>query len=687
MPAYIRRTVADFLEISDSELLGALATENAKPRFQLAPEAIDSWNWQLPIIKSALAFLVERRRAAHTWNILLEYPIPQVGKRIDAVLLAHDVVILIELKSGVTPTGARRQVEDYGIALACFHEASAGRKIVPLAISNSQIATPTQRSAYEQLIEPAWSSRPNSFGSILLQICNQYVDLSANAVDPAAWDEARFRPVPSIIEAAVKLYAGMSVFEIGHAAAAREELTSTTDAILDIARRVRENDRKAICFVTGVPGAGKTLVGLNAVHHSQLKDVSMFLSGNGPLVKIIREALIRDVIQRERTTRRSAQNTLHTFVANVHTFAGDHAGNANEPSRNVIVFDEAQRAWDEEQNKRPSRSGRGSTRPSVSEPKMLLEIMGRRKDWSLIIALVGGGQEINRGEAGLSEWGRSLREYPDWEIYAAGPVLSGDIRVSGFELFCEADPFPERLHEHEGLHLAVNIRSIRGEATSNWVDAILSGKREIASQLALTLKERPVITRHLSTAKDWLTQHRIGLTRAGLVCSSAAIRLRADGLETAFDFHKFFEWEHWFLDRHTCEEVGCDHKYCGDVRSSSKLEVCATQFEVQGLELDWIGVCWGEDLVWKGNEWVSQRFNNKQWAPVDLTKLTSKTRLKGERKHQYRVNAYRVLLTRARQGMVIYVPNPSAADLSRSHVDLDHSYEFLVECGALPIED
>lgn len=225
----------------------------------------------------------------------------------------------------------------------------------------------------------------------------------------------------------------MDVFEIGHACAAREDLERTTNTLVQIVLDAQASGQKAICFTTGVPGAGKTLVGLNTVHRPEIKNFSAFLSGNGPLVKVIQEALIRDVVQRsrldnQRVTRRQAELEVRTFVHNVHRFADQYYGEGRrEPAQNVVVFDEAQRAWDAEQNKRAER-------PQVSEPEMMLEVMDRRSDWAVLIGLIGGGQEINRGEAGLAEWGRALARFPHWRVYASPTVLRPDSPV-GFRLF------------------------------------------------------------------------------------------------------------------------------------------------------------------------------------------------------------------------------------------------------------
>lgn len=681
MPAYFRDSIVGFISRSDSEILHALVAANADARFPLTPEAMHSWEDQLPFLRTSFLKLRSSIPESQDWTVLLEYPVPQIGQRIDLVVLAHQAVVVVEVKTGRTPTAARRQVEDYGISLACFHEASDGRPVIPLVVSDSHVSDVREVNAFATLIRPCQFVRTENLGEALVVICGAEVDLSCARIDPQDWDYARFRPIPPIIEAAVKLYSGMEVFELGHAAAPRVELEKTTSAVISIVQGAKETRGKAICFVTGVPGAGKTLVGLNAVHRAEIKDESLFLSGNGPLVKIIREALIRDVVRRQNVSRREAEATLHTFIANVHHFAGDFANVERPPTKNVIVFDEAQRAWDKKQNTRPARNGRRTQRRvDASEPEMILRIMDRLQDWAVVVALIGGGQEINSGEAGLSEWGRALQGFPHWKVFASPEVLKGGSSVRGFRLFDDTDT-PTQVTEAADLHLSVSVRSVRAREISEWVNSVLSGDAVSAARIAKRMVEKPSITRGLKATRRWLDSRRLGLTRAGIVTCASASRLRADGLEASFEFHKGFEWEHWFLDRPDCVEPGCDHKYCRDIRASSKLEVAATQFEIQGLELDWIGLCWGEDLVWDGACWRSQRFNNKQWKVIIPEALSGDARTRADTKHLYRVNAYRVLMTRARQGMIIYVPQPDG-DSSRSPEELDSTYDFLVQCGA-----
>jgi hypothetical protein len=668
MPAYYRAPLHEFVKESASSILGKLAVANGDARFPLAPEAIEAWRLQLPILMNGCAELIAAVRTAADYELLLEYPIPRVGKRIDAVLLMNDVIVAIETKTGHAPTTAERQVDDYAIYLACFHEPSAGRTIVPLVISDGRIAGGGARPFADEVIRPCRIAPTDNVGRTLISIEHDNCVSDAEPVNADEWNRGRFRPIPPIIEAAVKLYSDMQVFEIGHACAAQEDLDRATNALVEAVTKARTNGTKLICFVTGVPGAGKTLVGLNAVHSKELRGYSSFLSANGPLVKIIREALIRDVTQQSRKTarpitRRKAEISVQTFVQSVHRFAETHYGKDDPvPHDRVIIFDEAQRAWDAEQNRRKKR-------PEVSEAHMMLEVMSRHEGWAVLVCLIGGGQEINSGEAGLAEWGSALRSFEKWQIYASPEILAQKSE-SPFLLFREEDPYPARIRGVDQFHLKVNNRSIRAQHISEWVDAVLRGDPNVAKQIASEMLYPPVLTRKLSTVRAWLQGKRRGFTRAGLVASASASRLRADGLETAFGFHRDFEWERWFLDRDTCDETGCDHKYCHDVRASSKLEVAATQFEVQGLELDWTGLCWGEDLVWTRDQWASFNFSGKHWKPNN-----------NKRKHHFRINGYRVLLTRARQGMILYVPEPSLEDSSRLHNELDSTMGFLIACG------
>jgi hypothetical protein len=592
MPAYYHKALAGFVTEDASSILWKLAQANAAERFPLTPEAIEAWGSQLPVLVGGVTHILHVFPESQSWSILLEYPIPVVGRRIDVVLLARNIIIVIETKTGTSLTSATRQVDDYALNLACFHEKSAHKIIVPLVVADAPVTKRVVSTEFDTLIEHCRYTSTSELGSTLETICRQHVNEEEPQIDAELWNQGRFSPIPPIIEAAVALYSDMDVFEIGHACAARKDLDNTTDVLVKAVLDARREKRKAICFATGVPGAGKTLVGLNTVHRPEIKDFSSFLSGNGPLVKVIQEALVRDVVKRSRAhvrvSRRQAQLEVRAFVHNVHRFADHYYGeNQQKPVQRVIVFDEAQRAWDAEEN---ARAGRAKT----SEPNMMIEVMDRHDDWAVIVALIGSGQEINRGEAGLAEWGRALARFPRWRVYAPPNMLGtlqGDESYSLFNGI--VDRHQERIIESPALHLKVCTRSIRAQRISEWVDAMLSGNPSEAMRIAEGFDARPVITRSLATARAWLNSNRRGKTRSGLVASASAVRLRADGLEPTFDFQQRFDWEHWFLDIDGCSDTSCKHEYCNDVRASSRLEVAATQFKIQGLELDWIGLCWG----------------------------------------------------------------------------------------------
>ncbi len=533
MPAYYRAFFQAFARASQSEIEATLAEQNAKAAFPLQPEALFAWKAQLPEFQNAVRWLLCEVSDARTWSILIEYPIPRVGKRIDAVVLARDLIIVLEAKTGAAPTSAVRQVDDYALNLACFHEGSSSRPIIPLVVANAPVALRRERTAFDRLIEPCILTTFAELGPTLRQIVDSHPGGNGQ-LEAHAWDEAQFKPIPPIIDAAVALYADMNVFEIGHSCAAREDLLRTTNRLVEIVSAARKHGAKTICFVTGIPGAGKTLVGLNAVHEPDIRQSGSFLSGNGPLVKIIREALIRDVVKRKRVTRTEASLTVQTFIQNVHRFADGFHKNGKIPNDHVIVFDEAQRAWDLAESQRAGRE--------VSEPEMMLDIMNRHKDWAVIVALVGGGQEINRGEAGLAEWGRALPKFAEWSVVASPEVL-GRTMDAGFTLLQEGDPYAERVRVDDSLHLKVAVRSIRAQKTSDWVNAVLSGDQPSARAISETLAERPYLTRDLAIARVWLNQRRRGFTRDGLVGSASAMRLRADGIEPSFDFHRRVDWE------------------------------------------------------------------------------------------------------------------------------------------------
>lgn len=662
MPAYHRTLVQEFLEDDPSRILGVLAAESAKTGFtDLKQSQTKAWQKQIEVIRSTFESLTQEIPASGNWGLLLEYLIPRRQKRVDAVLLASDLIFCLEFKTGDISHSrqTQNQVEDYALDLRDFHEESRGRPIIPVAVALKAERVELASYSVDDPVRPVVLANASDLAPTIALIFKKESNPASPVINAAEWDFSSYRPVPTIVEAAEALYAGHNVREIAHSYAGDINLTLTANKLIEIIQRAQSEQLKVACFVTGVPGAGKTLAGLNVVHNPALRQEGrppgVFLSGNGPLVKIISAAIARDF--KRRVLIGSAERTTGTFIQNVHAFVRDALDKPDKPpAENIIVFDEAQRAWNADHNARKTGS-------ELSEPETILSIMDRHTDWAVVVALVGGGQEIHSGEAGLSEWGKSLRErFPHWRVAVSPKALSGDTSVAGQRLF-EDGKLDSVISQESALHLEVNIRSFRARRLAEWVDAVLLGDAQTAARITVDLEDFPlVVTRSLVAARKWLHHRTRGLRRCGLVASSGAIRLRADGIELSSGFRQGNRdlYVNWFLNEPT------------DVRSSNQLEIAASEFECQGLELDWVGVCWGGDFTFDlaAGEWVLRSFSGRHWRGV--VKAIDR---------QFLLNKYRVLLTRAREGMVIWVPPGDAADSTRPSSWFDATAGYLERCG------
>lgn len=456
-------------------------------------------------------------------------------------------------------------------------------------------------------------------------------------------------PTPTIIEAAQHLFSGQNVREISRSHAGSENLTETTDAILNAIKAAQDNHEKIICFITGVPGAGKTLAGLNIVHNVENNSgKGVFLSGNGPLVKVLTEALARDNSKRNQIPLVQSRRKI-AFVQNVHQFLDFYHNNHQTPEDKIILFDEAQRAWNAEHSKRKFDR-------DYSEAQMLFNIMNRNSGWAVIVALIGSGQEINTGEAGLAEWGKTINEnFSNWKIYISPELKEGKSSIANDKLF-ETAPKDLSITELTELHLKVSIRSYKAEKLSEWVVALLEDEPLKAKELLQNhLKNYPIfLTRNLNTTRKFLRNKNRGNRRTGLVASSGARRLRPFGLDVTAEI----DVANWFLNPKE------------DIRSSCFLELPATEFAVQGLELDWVGLCWGDDFRKESENWSFHAFKGTKWQ---LEK-------KDDRK-QFIKNKYRVLLTRAREGLIIFIPEGSDTDHTRPESNYENTYKYLKKIG------
>jgi hypothetical protein len=651
---YYSDSIATFRISSSGEILAKLVQGSG---FAIEQTQRDAWLAEIDVLRHVLS--------NHNGQIYFEYAIPRMGKRIDVILLIGAVVFVLEFKVGEREftLSAVDQVCDYALDLKNFHESSRDLFTAPILVATG--ARPAPYAAFttpqdDKLLSPI-KCNVGQLGKVIEDV----LLFAANdaTIGTEWWERGRYCPTPTIIEAALALYKGHSVSDISRNDAAAINLSLTSDAISDIIRASKEGAFKSICFVTGVPGAGKTLVGLNTAtkHHDKADGLySVFLSGNGPLVAILREALARDNIQNEKEQGRKvkkgqARSKVQAFIQNVHHFRDECLIDRNRPPvEHVALFDEAQRAWNREQTSSFMRRKKNTPNFDQSEPEFLISCLDRHSDWAVIVCLVGGGQEINTGEAGISEWIESLnRSFPDWRIYISSR-LTGSEYGAGKVL----SELSERSNVtiDETLHLSVSMRSFRAENVSQLVKQLLDLDAQGARHTLEGVREKYpiVITRDLSKAKQWLRNQARGTERYGIVVSSQAERLKPH----AIDVKSPMDPIHWFLDGKE------------DVRSSYYLEDVATEFHVQGLELDWACVTWDADFRHANEGWQHWSFTGSRWNHIR----------KAERQ-VYLKNAYRVLLTRARQGMVIVVPPGDSDDPTRTPEFYDPTFDYLREIG------
>jgi hypothetical protein len=670
MPALFQSTVREFLDRPILEVVGTLSLHYAAQGFtDQKTDQTESWAADAASLQGTLRQTAAIFRPTLDWRVLLEFAIPRKDKRIDVVLLTPGSIIILELKTGAYASEALKQVEEYALLLHYFHKTSNQRRIFPIVVSpfatSSDIPHLQQSEFQFKELASTWIASTsqcnwNDLGFRLETI--GALTIGGEPINVEGWSTGAYYPVPTIIEAALALREGLNIREIAHSEASEHEISAVADSIQNVILGAQAENQFAICFLTGVPGSGKTLVGLSLAHSPQRNEMPIhFMSGNGPLVKVLQHLFTQQAMKRK-VPAPQARIQARTLIENVHLFARHYTDEApNEtPSNHVIIFDEAQRAWNREQNLKKFRR-------NYSEPEMLLSIMERHRDWAVVIALVGGGQEINDGEAGLEEWGRALQQNgrKPWRVFASPEVVSGGESTAGHRLFEEAAVSPDFIAMNQ-LHLRTSNRSLRAENLAKWVNAVISGDIETAAALQITQSFPIFLTRDLTHLKEVLNKETRGESRSGLVASSGAARLRAEGLEPDSAFHAQYKWEHWYL-------AGKE-----DVRTSFQLEVFATEFEIQGLELDWIGLCWGGDFIWQETGWLKRKFR-----PGPVSRWVN---VKSAQKRIFRENAYRVLLTRARQGLVIFVPPGNPSDPTRPPAEFDSTASFLQLCGVKNID-
>ncbi len=669
MRYYYQNTIEEFLKQPFDAIWIKLTAVDRGDLLQTQKQA---WNEQINILKGQLEGL--------KGEIFFEYSIPRMGKRIDAVLLIDGIVFVLEFKVGAKEyLGADiNQVWDYALDLKYFHEQSHHLPIIPILIATKAKEHEIILFQYDdQIVRPILSN-----GEDIADIIRQARLIFPSAlIDNYLWSISRYAPTPTIIEAAQALYKHHSVKDISRSDA--DNLSNTSDYIFRIIEQAKAENNKVICFVTGVPGAGKTLVGLNISTQSAGKEGvnAVYLSGNGPLVNILVEALTRDKVrqlkaQGEKRTKKEVMQEVKAFIQNVHHFRDaclegtkiengdivadlDYFRSENNrdksyaPIDHIAIFDEAQRAWTKDMTADFMRRKKNRSGFPYSEPEFLISCMDRHKDWAMIVCLVGGGQEINTGEAGIREWIESLNShFKDWHVHISSRLTDNEY-AAGEVLQILANN--KNVYTTDELHLSVSLRSFRAEKLSLFVQQLLDMKKLEASETLKDLNKYPVVlTRDIDKAKEWLRNKARGNERYGIIVSSQAYRLRP----LAIDVRVKPDPIHWFLS---------DKE---DIRSSFYMEDVVTEFDIQGLELDYTCVVWDGDFRYKPGVWGTYSFVGSKWQNIN----------KEERK-MYLKNAYRVLLTRARQGMVIVVPQGNSEDHTRKPEYYDSTYKYLKSLG------
>lgn len=644
--AYYFNSITNFMLEDDESVLGQLLIND---EFETTDLQKMAWRSEIQILKEQLVNFSQG-------DIIFEYTIPRMGHRVDVICIIKGIIFLLEFKVGDKEykKSTTDQVMDYALDLKYFHDKSRTRYLVPINISTK--ATEKQNDYFymaDNILNTLFCNEDN-IGSTIRETISRINDTPLSAME---WMNSRYSPTPTIIEAAQALYKKHGVENISRNDAGAKNLSITTEAISNVIDRCKKNNEKAICFVTGVPGAGKTLAGLNIAnerHHFNEDEHAVFLSGNGPLVDVLQNALALDRSKREGVTKKSALRETKAFIQIIHKFRDEALTTKMAPVEKVAIFDEAQRAWNKESLTDFMKRKKGIPDFNQSEPDFLISIMDRHRDWAVIVCLVGGGQEIYNGEVGIKGWFETLADnYPDWKIYLSDKITDTEY-VGNSDILTLLHG--REYHSISNLHLGISLRSFRSEKLALFVKLLLDEKAEEARSVYCELKKSyPIfLTRNFELAKKWVKDQARGTERFGLLASSEGKRLRAEGIWVPSDINHVG----WFLNGKE------------NVDSSYYLEVAASEFKVQGLELDYALLAWDADFRYTTEAFDYFKFRGTKWYHVNQ-----------EQRQRYMKNAYRVLLTRARQGLVIYVSEGSEEDSSRNRDYYNKTFQYLKSSG------
>ena len=646
--SYYSARIREFLDEKPETLLGKLMVSD---EFSTTDLQKNAWRKEIDILQDQL-------RSVENGDIAFEYTIPRMGHRIDVVCIIHGLIFLLEFKVGDSEyrKSTVDQVMDYALDLKYFHELSADRYIIPISIPTEAPSVCNEVSFMEDKISNVLKCTKDNIGLTIGSVLSSVQDQDLSIAD---WINSRYAPTPTIIEAAQAMYRNHSVKDISRNDAGAHNLTATTETINQIIDDCKRNHKKAICFVTGVPGAGKTLAGLNIAnerHNFDADEHAVFLSGNGPLVDILQAALAKDRSSRAGITIAEAKKETKAFIQIIHRFRDEALTTNNPPAEKVAIFDEAQRAWNEESLTDFMKRKKGVDAFNQSEPEFLIRIMDRHQDWAVIVCLVGGGQEIYNGEAGIIDWFRALqKKFRNWHIYLSDKITDSEyVGNSSIEELLTGCSYSLR----PALHLGVSLRSFRSEKLAEFVKLLLDNEPSAAAAVysELSIHYPIILTRDLDKAKEWIRKKARGTERYGLLASSEGKRLRGIGIWVP----SVINHVGWFLNEKD------------NVDSSYFLEVAASEFKVQGLEIDYSILAWDADLRRSGKGFDYFKFRGTRWNHVN-----------NMQQQKYLKNAYRVLMTRARQGMIIFVPSGTDPedDPTRDSAFYDDIYKYLRSCG------
>ena len=694
----------DFIKIENNSIFGALCDNY---HGKALTTTLEAWKAEISIMKSILLKLVSKEG-----RIIFEYDIPRLGKRIDVVLLLNGIIFCLEFKVGESSIleADVDQVLDYALDLKNFHKFSQDSLIVPILIATKYRTSSTEikMSIYDDRIVNPLVTGELGISALIDEVLKRFPN--ETPINPN-WIISPYAPTPTIIEAAKTLYENHTVEDITRHEADDVSTDRTIAYVLDVIQKSKTKQKKSICFVTGVPGAGKTLVGLDVAikqtyqgQKEPIKDEgAVYLSGNGPLVAVLTEALAQDNYKKAKANKESkklsdSRREVSKSIQMIHRYRDNMLAKIKNPVENgvleidpekavkmekagfgevehVAIFDEAQRSWTHKRLadylKRGGTYGNKLKVPNfpLSEAAFLIWSLDQREDWATIVSLVAGGQEINRGEAGISEWLKALNEFfPHWDVYISPQLTEAEYAEGKVNELLRDN---QNVTFSESLHLGVSLRSFRAEKLSAFVHAMLSFDKSAAALYEEIKDKYPIVlTRDINTAKKWLHDKVRGTERTGVLVSKESARFKPlsmhilpPGDENAV---------HWFLEDKT------------DTRSSNYLEDAATEIQVQGLELDYTCFLWDADMRYEDGKWNFYRFNGQTKWIEQSGSSESKQELR-----KYMLNAYRVLLTRARLGMVICVPvgNPNKTvsgfweDSTRLPEYYDGTYLYLKSLG------